>query len=265
MATLDKEIKVIAVKGQKGDNGQDGKSSYELAVEELHYSGTLEEWLESFATPENYVTRNEFRKVTQAEYDELEQAGELIPDCYYIITDDTSYDDMIDRIEDIETGFSELEANVEDFEEEVRNAIERGTKLSLTSIECACDFSYWNSRPADDYSPNANMTKIDLDYGANFGNNRVNIFPIDCKSSIAEAKVEYVSGDDGYILYSLDSVENDNFYISFSARNISSTTIYSPNHISTSAPSKSTTFRIYVKDVYGNEFTKEFTILYKAV
>lgn len=112
MATLDKEIKVIAVKGMKGDNGQDGKSSYELAVEELHYSGTLEEWLESFATPENYVTRNEFKKVTQAEYDALEQAQELIPDCYYIITDDTTYDDLITRLNGIDTTILEIQNDI---------------------------------------------------------------------------------------------------------------------------------------------------------
>ena len=46
MASLDKEIKVMMLKGEKGTDGVDGKSSYELAVEELHYSGTLEEWLE---------------------------------------------------------------------------------------------------------------------------------------------------------------------------------------------------------------------------
>lgn len=112
MATLDKEIKVIAVKGQKGDNGQDGKSSYELAVEELHYSGTLEEWIETYATPENYVTRNEFKKVTQAEYDALEQAGELIPDCYYIITDDETYDELIERIENIESDITEIQEDI---------------------------------------------------------------------------------------------------------------------------------------------------------
>lgn len=116
MATLDKEIKVIAVKGQKGDNG---KSSYELAVEELHYSGTLEEWIETFATPENYVTRYEFQKVTQAEYDALAQAQELIPDCYYIITDDTSYDDLIDRIEAIESDVTNIQGDIDTIENNV--------------------------------------------------------------------------------------------------------------------------------------------------
>lgn len=111
MASLDKEIKVITVKGQKGENG---KSSYELAVEELHYSGTLEEWLESFSTPENYITRDEVKKVTQAEYDALEQAHQLIPDCYYIITDDTTYDDLIDRLDGIDDTISDIQDDILD-------------------------------------------------------------------------------------------------------------------------------------------------------
>lgn len=109
MASLDKEIKVIMLKGA---SGTDGKSSYELAVEELHYSGTLEEWLESFSTPENYITRNEFKKVTQAEYDELEANHQLIPDCYYIITDDETYDDLIERIEAIESSIEDIQDDI---------------------------------------------------------------------------------------------------------------------------------------------------------
>ena len=112
MAVLDKEIKIVMLKGQRGTDGQDGKSSYDLAVEELHYSGTLEEWLESFSTPENYITRNEFKKVTQAEYDELEANHQLIPDCYYIITDDTTYDDLIERIDGIDETITDIQEDI---------------------------------------------------------------------------------------------------------------------------------------------------------
>lgn len=102
MAVLDKEIRVIALKGERGTNGQDGqdgqdgKSSYELAVEEELFSGTLQEWIETFATPENYITRTEFQKVTQAQYDAMEQAGTLVPNCYYLIIDDTTAQDFED-------------------------------------------------------------------------------------------------------------------------------------------------------------------------
>lgn len=102
MAVLDKEIRVIALKGQQGNagtdgiDGIDGKSSYELAVENELFSGTLEEWIETFATPENYITRTEFQKVTQAQYDAMEQAGTLVPNCYYLIIDDTTAQDFED-------------------------------------------------------------------------------------------------------------------------------------------------------------------------
>lgn len=112
MAVLDKEIKIIAVKGERGTNGEDGKSSYDLAVEELHYSGTLEEWIASFSTPENYITRDEFKKVTQAEYDALEQAHQLIPDCYYIITDDETYDELLERLDGIDETIAGIQEDI---------------------------------------------------------------------------------------------------------------------------------------------------------
>ena len=284
MATLDKEIKIMMLKGEKGQNGtdgqdgQDGKSSYELAVEELHYSGTLEEWLESFATPENYVTRNEFQKVTQAEYDALVQAHELIPDCYYIITDDTSYDDMIDRIEEVETGFSELEESFsdledsyDDFKEEVRTMIQAGLKPVLTSIDCACNFLYWqNNDTTNSYSRNSNIDYISLKDntgGISYdqGHNKVNILPALSNTSIAVARVDYVSGDDGYIQYNLDTINANVSYITFTAKNINANAIYPPNYsTSVTMYPKSTTFRIYVRDVFNNVFTKEFTINFKT-
>ena len=113
MASLDKEIKVIAVKGERG------YSSYEEAVANDYFSGTLEEWIETYATPENYVTRDEFKKVTQAEYDALEQAGELIPNCYYIITDDTTYDELINRIEALESDVTDNTNDITDIKDDI--------------------------------------------------------------------------------------------------------------------------------------------------
>ena len=59
MANLDKEIKVIAVKGERG------YSSYEEAVRNGLFVGTLEEWINSFLTPENYVTNTTFQNAIQ--------------------------------------------------------------------------------------------------------------------------------------------------------------------------------------------------------
>ena len=131
MATLDKEIKVIAVKGQRG------YSSYEEAVANDYFSGTLEEWIETYATPENYVTRDEFKKVTQAEYDALEQAGELIPNCYYIITDDETYDELITRLNGIDTTITEIDNQITEIDNRVL-AIENkkiGTDISFSETE----------------------------------------------------------------------------------------------------------------------------------
>ena len=118
MATLDKEIRVIAVRGEKGtdgQDGQDGKSSYELAIENELFSGTLEEWINTFATPENYITRGEFQKVTQAQYDSLKQAGELIPNCYYLIIDSTDAEDFEQALKDI----SNLKDDVSSLDDDV--------------------------------------------------------------------------------------------------------------------------------------------------
>ena len=117
MGNLDKEIRVIAVKGERGNDGQDGqdgqdgKSSYELAVEEELFSGTLQEWIETFATPENYITRTEFQKVTQAQYDAMAEAGTLVANCYYLIIDDTTAQDfatMQNKVSALETTVSGL-------------------------------------------------------------------------------------------------------------------------------------------------------------
>lgn len=42
---------------------------------------------------------------TQAEYNELEAQGELVADALYIITDDSSYDDLVELINNAITGF----------------------------------------------------------------------------------------------------------------------------------------------------------------
>lgn len=111
MANLDKEIRVIAVKGA---NGQDGKSSYDLAVENELFSGTLEEWIETFATPENYFTRAEIQRVTQAEYDELVETGQVAPNCYYLIIDDTTADDIETALDDMTIELDSLQAQLID-------------------------------------------------------------------------------------------------------------------------------------------------------
>lgn len=50
---------------------------------------------------------------TQAEYNELEAQGELVEDALYIITDDSSYDDLVALITAMQTAITNLTARVD--------------------------------------------------------------------------------------------------------------------------------------------------------
>lgn len=82
------DTKVVMLKGD------DGMTSYELAVKYLGFTGTLEDWIKAYTTPEDYFTRHELKMITQAEYDDLESNNKLVTGCYYIITDDTTLEDL---------------------------------------------------------------------------------------------------------------------------------------------------------------------------
>lgn len=87
--------------------GDDGMTSYELAVKYLGFSGTLEDWIKAYTTPEDYFTRDDLKMVTQAEYDELKANNKLVAGCYYFITDDTT-------LEDLETAITKAKEEAED-------------------------------------------------------------------------------------------------------------------------------------------------------
>ena len=141
MASLDKEIKVMMLKGSKGN------SAYQEAVENQLFSGTLEEWIETFATPDDYITRKEFQKVTQAQYDELKAQGQLIPNCFYLVIDDTTYDNLVaidnkleqrvvaleNSLDTTETDIGNLITDVDDLKTNVSN-LEDNVKLLLNGI-----------------------------------------------------------------------------------------------------------------------------------
>lgn len=66
---------------------------------------------------------------TQATYNELEQAGELIADCLYIITDDSTYDDLAETIQDLQNDLAGISENLDQAFEDIRaNADEIETK-----------------------------------------------------------------------------------------------------------------------------------------
>ena len=229
------------------------------AIQEAISSGELPEEINGLVITLKNPIDNEGYKIafcTQAKYNELEQGGQLEVNCYYYITDDSTFDDWNTIITNLQTDFEELR-------QEVEEAIETGMRYRLTSIECACNFEAWNGR-SDGYSSGDLIPYLCLKnrpYGTITTPNEVNILPAGSNSSIAEARVDYVSGDDGYISYSLDAIQTDQSSISFVAT--ATNRIYAPS--SSGGISRSTTFKIYIKDIYNNEFTKEFTINFKSV
>ena len=245
------------------DNDKNKYEAYDktevlAVIQEAISSGELPEEINGLVLTFKNPVDNQGYKIafcTQAKYNELEAGGQLEVNCLYYITDDSTFDDWNTIITQLQTDFEELR-------QEVEEAIETGLRYKLTSIECACDMTQWNNSSSTVSSGN------ELNYASlrNYGTsttNRVNILPAGANSSIAEARVEYVSGDNGYIDYQLQTIGANNSYIEFKAMNVSNGVIFPPSY-STSATSRSTTFRIYVKDIYGTEFTKEFTINYKA-
>ena len=127
MASLDKEIEVLMLRGEKG------YSSYEEAVANALFSGTLEEWIETFATPDNYITRYEIKFVTQAQYEALVEADQLRPNCYYFITDDDTWDtiqDIISRVGILESSMETATSDISNLQEDVGGLQTNGSGLN---------------------------------------------------------------------------------------------------------------------------------------
>lgn len=189
---------------------------------------------------------------TQAKYNELKAAGTLETNCYYYITDDTT-------LEDFEADFQEVLDEVA----ALKQLVQTGLREAIINVTCAFDFAHWNTGTQSSALSGDEIDELSLKNSL-FGQNAVNILPTGTTKSIAEAKVEYESGDNGYISYSLNSINANLNYIMFTATNTSSNSIYSPVH-SGGGVARSTTFRLTIVDVYGGRFTETFTINYKSV
>lgn len=270
MASLDKEIKILML---KGESGTDGKSSYDLAVEELHYSGTLEEWIESFSTPENYITRNEFKKVTQAEYDELEANHQLIPDCYYIITDDETYDDLIERIEAIESNVGDLQEdntqNKTDIEELQGQVVVLQNKVQVLEdiigeimpdvedITFTDNFDTFYNNTTSNTIPQYTIQGASVD---------LTITPTNSYKAIKEVTIERISGSNAVTCRKIisETATEIIFINNYPTNQYNIGSIYSPSWAGSGGYDKSTTFTVTIKTVYGTEFTHTFTLNYKT-
>jgi len=226
------------------------------AIQEAISSGELPEEINGLVLTFKNPVDNQAYKIafcTQAKYNELEAGGDLEENCIYYITDDTTLDDLNTTLDEIQ---STLDWVVE--------KINTGLKNNITNVECAFDFTEWNNSSAS-YNKGVEIRDISLQTSTTGGAGNVNILPAGSNTSIALAKVEYVSGDSGYIDYQLQSISQNASYITFKAMNISNGFVYGPLADQYAITDKQTTFKLTIQDIYGFEFTKEFTINYKAV
>ena len=215
MASIDKEIQVIMLRGQTG------LSSYEEAVKHSLFSGTLEEWIVTFATPDNYITRTEFQKVTQAEYDALEEAGELIPNCYYLITDDDTWEtiqgiiatntELANRMDGIEEDVETLQEDVSGLDDDINTAT-TGLKARVSTLES--DLSALSGYVSDDEDDIA-----DLQADVGVLQQRANTPTINVCNSTSEVKE--VTTD-----YNLPLTEGAEIYIKFATYGSASQWLY---------------------------------------
>lgn len=235
------------------------KTEVLAAIQEAISSGELPEEINGLVITLKNPIDNQGYKIafcTQAKYNELEANEQLEVNCYYFITDDSTFDDWNTIITDLQTRFNQLEADVEE-------AIETGLRPRITSIECSLNFHRWNSYTSR-LDPSDDLSLKHVSATSSYEDRRVNILPTGSNQSIAEARVDYVSGDNGYLTFDLETINQNVNYIDFTARSLAS--ICNPNCTDYSPTvERTTTFRIYIKDIYGTELTKEFTINYKSI
>lgn len=227
------------------------KEGFLALLEQAIEQGTLENIDEDSAVASKIRsvlngTTHHIEFITQAQYNQLVADEELVANTWYFITDDTSYDELLEQVGVLQDKCDELEEHVQ-----------TGLRFNITSISCACDFRYWDNYGT---SGSPNKSCLNLENHATYGQNAVNIFPLDTINSIAEASVDFVSGDEGYMRYDLNPISDENPYITFK---LTALQVFNPPQNS-SGVLKSATFKIHVRDIYGNVYEKEFTISFKA-
>lgn len=235
------------------------KEGFLALLEEAIEQGSLENIDENSAVASKLRsvfngTTHHIEFVTQAQYNELETEGELVPNTYYFITDDTT-------LEEFEETINQLSDKVDELEER----IETGLRSAIGSIACGFDFSWWHNSETEQYSPSDYETR-DLSLTNNHGApNAVNILPINCMNSIAEAKVEFYSGFDVGAYYTLDEITSEQFItFTYHRNSIAGLSVHSLKYYGshTGYEEVSTTFKLSVRDIYGNVHEKLFTIRY---
>lgn len=86
-------------------------------LQEVAQSGELPDEINGLViTLKNYIDNQAYKIAfcTQAKYNELEAAGTLETNCYYFITDDTSYDDIVESLNNINGGLTDANNEIDD-------------------------------------------------------------------------------------------------------------------------------------------------------
>ena len=97
-------------------------------IQEMAESGELPEEVNGLViTLKNYIDNQAYKIAfcTQAKYNELEAAGSLETNCYYFITDDTSYDDIISTLNNLNGGLNEATDDIDDINEDITTINQR--------------------------------------------------------------------------------------------------------------------------------------------
>lgn len=86
-------------------------------IQEVAESGELPDEINGLViTLKNYIDNQAYKIAfcTQAKYNELEASGTLETNCYYFITDDTSYDDIVESLNNINGGLTDANNEIDD-------------------------------------------------------------------------------------------------------------------------------------------------------
>ena len=101
-------------------------------IQEAISSGELPEEINGLVLTFKNPVDNQAYKIafcTQAKYNELVAGGQIEENCYYFITDDTSYDDLENAIATLQSGVNQHTNDIEDIKEDISDINDDITSL----------------------------------------------------------------------------------------------------------------------------------------
>lgn len=109
-------------------------------IQETISSGELPEEINGLVLTFKNPVDNQAYKIafcTQAKYNELVAAGQIEENCYYFITDDSTYDDLENAINTLQAGVNQHTSEIEDIKEDITDINDDITALDgrVTTLE----------------------------------------------------------------------------------------------------------------------------------